>query len=211
MNLAVLPRDFSTEMTVEVPFMTNVAESVSGVSGRKSARDIPLRTYTLTINPESALEVLKMVLAHRGARWPVAIRDYFFNYQLTDEPQTISGSSSPDVGYSVKLTKTWTPATGSRTFAQRILILDQATVPFTVKRNGTPVAPSPGFSITDPGILTIPGMAPGDTVTVSGEYLVPCVFVDDALTGTVHIDNLASIDALHLREIPEAELIALTA
>ncbi len=198
------PNAVSTGMTVDVQFSTAVNESESGVSGRKSLRDIALRQYTLTINPESsyAEEVMAIILACRGARWPVALRDWAGNYKLTASEQATEGSST------IPLYRTFTPLTGTRSFQQRILILDDSAA-FTVSVNGSPIT-SGSYSITDPGILVISGgVTSGDTVTVTGQYLIPCVFVEDSLTMTVHAQDLFSVDNVRLREIPEAELLAL--
>jgi hypothetical protein len=213
-NIAILPRDVSTNMTVEIPFATAVAESESGFSGRKSTRDIPLRLYTMTINPDNSFEAMKICLAMRGARWPLAIRDWANNYVLTDEAQTLDNTSGYYGGgqTAYNLHRKFTPATGTRTYTQRILMIDQTEVAFTVKVNGTPLTGSPSlWHINDPGILVIDESLSGsDTVTVSGQYLVPVVFSDDSLVINVRTKDLLSIDAVRLREIGEQELIALT-
>lgn len=198
MNIPILPRDFSTNMKVTIPFATAVAESEGGMSGRKSTRDVPLRQYTMTINPDQAEEVVKIILATRGARWPVAIRDYAFNFEMTNSPLSINANGK------FPLTKTWTPATGGRSFSQRILLIDEEDTPFVIKSGGTPVS----YTVTDPGLINVAGSP--DAITASGQYLVPCVFMDDALDVTVHVKNLCSIESVNLREILEDELIALT-
>lgn len=117
-GLPLIPESVATEMLVEIPFATVVAESESGVSGRKSTRDIPLRRYTVTINPDNVQAVIALILASKGARFPVAVRDWSY---------------------------------GTATY-------------------------------------------------------VPCVFVDDSLAVTVIVDQVAKIEDLHLRQIPDAEL-----
>lgn len=77
-SLPLIPENVSTEMQVEIPFATVVSESESGISGRKSMRNIPLRRYTLTINPENVQSVITIILASKGARFPVAIRDWSY-------------------------------------------------------------------------------------------------------------------------------------
>lgn len=205
MDIAIIPDEMSTNMTVDIPFATAVNESEAGVSGRKSTRDIPLRTYTMTINPSGAEEVLAILLAHLGARWPIAVKDWASNYSLTDEPQTYTFTTDTTVA---NLRKTYTPATGSRTFVQRILIPDQSTI--SIKVNGAPLTSGVTWSITDPGILVIDMLlTSGDILTVTCDYWVPAVFVDDMLSVIVHVDQLFSIDNLRLKEIPEQELIDL--
>lgn len=209
MNIPILPNTVSTDMSVEIPFMTAVNESESGVSGRKSQRDIPLRTYTVTINPDDAEEVMAILLANKGARWPLCLRDWAGNYKLTAEPQTYTLETDTTVA---NLTKTFTPSTGTRTFSQRVLIIDESEITFQIFVNGSPLTSGVTWHITDPGILVIDQLlTSGDILTVTGEYLVPVVFVEDMLTMTVHVDNMFSIESLRLREIPENELIALTA
>lgn len=205
MNIPIIPRQVSTEMTVEIPFFTAQSKGESGVSARKSVRDFPQRIYTMTVNPDDVKEVIACILALRGARWPLAIRDWAANYTLTNEAQTFENDLT------IKLVKKFQPVTGSRSYNQRVLILDESEVAFSVKVDGSPLATSPpGWTITDPGILTIPGMTGSEAVTVSGQYLVPCVFVDDTIPVTVHMDDLLSIQNMRLEEIGEQELIALT-
>jgi len=205
MDIAIIPRQVSTEMIVDIPFVNSVSTSESGVAGRKLLRDIPLRTFTMTINPDDVKEVIAIILAARGNRWPVALRDWAANYELSDDVQMFEDDLT------IKLVKNFTPTTGTRTYKQRVLILDETEIAFSVKVNGTPLAASPGWTITDPGIMTIPGMIGTETITVSGQYLVPCTFVDDMIPVTVHVDDLLAIQNMRLQEIGEAELIALTA
>ncbi len=84
-SIPIIPRDYSTELTVDMAFNTSVSESESGFSGRKSLRDIALRRYNLTVNPDNAAEVQRIILACRGARWPAAIRDFAGNYELSND------------------------------------------------------------------------------------------------------------------------------
>jgi len=214
-DIPIIPLQVSTGMSVQVPFATAVNEAEGGVSGRLSTRTIPLRTYTITVNPDDAEEVLSILLACKGARWPVAIRDWAFNYQLTNH--AISSSLWTDTTH-VPLYRTYTPATGTRSFTQRILIIDETEQDFIVKKNGVTQTEGVNYTITDPGILTFSGAltpSPSDTITVTGQYLVPAVFVEDSLEMTVHIGgsdevgSLVSIDNVRLREIPEDELLSL--
>jgi hypothetical protein len=207
MNIAILPYDIQTEGVVEIPFATAVNESESGISGRKSTRNVPLRTYTVTINPDNAEEVQAILLANRGARWPMAMRDWAGNYKLTAEPQTYILETDTTVA---DLYRTYTPSTGSRTYSQRILILDPG-VTLQIFVNGSPLTSGVTWSIQDPGVLVIDELlTSGDVLTVTGKYLVPVVFADDAISMTVHVDNMFSIQNLRLREILEDELTALT-
>jgi len=206
MNIPIIPRQVSTEATVEIPFFTAASKSESGVSGRKTIRDFAQRIYTMTVNPDDVAEVIAIILATRGARWPVALRDWAANYSLTDEQQSF------EADLTINLAKRFEPTTGTRYYKQRVLILDESEVAFSVKVDGSPLATSPpGWTITDPGILTIPGMTGSEIVTVTGQYLVPAVFVDDTIPVTIHMDNLLSIQNMRLEEIGEEELIALTA
>lgn len=198
-------------MAVDINFLTAVNEAESGVSGRKSQRTITLRTYTVTINPDGADETMAILLANLGARWPLAVKDYAGNYKLVDEPQTYTFTTDTTVA---DLTKTFTPSTGTRTYSQRVLILDPD-VTLSIKVNGAPLTSGITWSITDPGILVIDTLlTSGDVLTVTGQYLIPVVFVDDAITMNTHFvkeDGTAffSIDNMRLREIPEQELIDL--
>lgn len=206
MDIAILPDELSTGMAVDIAFATAVNEAESGVSGRKSTRTIPLRVYTVTINPDGAADVASIILANLGARYPLAIKDWANNYQLTAEPQTYTFTTDTTVA---NLQRTFTPATGSRTFSQRVLILNPD-VTLQIFVNGSPLTSGVTWSITDPGILVIDQLlTSGDVLTVTGEYLIPVVFVDDSLTMDVQFDGLFSIPQMRLREIPEQELIDL--
>lgn len=206
MDIAILPDELSTGMAVDIVFATAVNEAESGVSGRKSTRTIPLRVYTVTINPDGAEDVQSIILANLGARYPLAIKDWANNYQLTAEPQDYTFTTDTTVA---NLQRTFTPATGSRTFSQRVLILNPD-VTLQIFVNGSPLTSGVTWSITDPGILVIDQLlTSGDILTVTGEYLIPVVFVDDALTMDVHLSGMFSISQMRLREIPEQELIDL--
>lgn len=206
MDIAILPDELSTGMAVDIVFATAVNEAESGVSGRKSTRTIPLRLYTVTVNPDGATEVQSIILANLGARYPLAVKDWANNYQLTDEPQDWTLTTDTTV---TNLKRTFTPATGSRTFEQRVLILNPD-VSLQIAVNGSPLTSGTTWNITDPGILVINQLlTSGDVLTVTGQYLVPVVFVDDSLTMDVHLDGLFSISQMRLREIPEQELIDL--
>jgi hypothetical protein len=196
-------------MHVQIPFDTAVSASESGVSGRKSRRDIPLRTYTMTINPDDAEEVYAMLLASLGARYPVALRDWANNYTLTNEPQTYVFETSTTVA---TLYRTFTPVTGARSFSQRVLLIDEDDVAFSIKVNGSPLTSGVTWHIEDPGILVIDtSLTSGDILTVSGNYYVPAVFNADMLDMTTLLDGMFTINDLQLKEIPEDELVALTA
>jgi hypothetical protein len=168
-----------------------------------------LRTYTVTINPDDADEVYSMLLASLGARYPIALRDWANNYALTNEPQTYILETDTTVA---TLYRTFTPVTGTRSFSQRILLIDQDDVTFSIKVNGSPLTSGVTWSITDPGILVINTLlTSGDILTVSGNYYVPVVFNADMLDMTTLMDGMFTINDLQLKEIPEDELVALTA
>jgi hypothetical protein len=207
-NLPIVPDAIAAEAKVDITFDTSVNPSESGISGRKSYRDQAMRKYTVALGPNDAKEIKSVFLAVRGNKWPLCIRDYDDNYQLTNEPQT-------HVGGVINLVRTLTPATGSsrtgytNTYSQRILIVDQRDEAFSVEINGSP-ATSGTWTLSDPGILTVTGLSSGDVVTVTGEYLIPVCFADDAITITMHSTGAFEVADVHLNEILEQELTDLT-
>jgi spore coat protein CotF len=58
--------------------------------------------------------------------------------------------------------------------------------------------------------LDVVGLTSGDTVTVTGEYLIPICFAEDSITSTMHALNTFEVSDIKLREILEQELIDLT-
>jgi hypothetical protein len=163
-----------------------------------------IREYMLSVNPSQSNEMVKIIMALRGARYPLALRDYADNYQLTNE-------EIPHTGTVALIGKTWAPATGSLSVFERILIPDTTERPFVVKVNGGIPSPSPSF--TDFGKITIPGLTDGDTVTVTGDYLIPVCIVDAPSTTIITNSNgvtLHRFSDIRLEQIFENELIKLT-
>jgi hypothetical protein len=192
MSIPILPLNVGIDASVSPTFQTAVNPSEGGISGRSSFRDSVIRNYTYNIGPDQAAEVYKIFLAVRGRRYPVALRDWGFNYIATNVPQTSSF-----------MTNTLTPATGTQSYTQRILVPD-TNFPITV--NGSPATP------TAPGIIS--GMGSGDLLTC--HYLIPVCFVDDILGMVVHARNpdddtlQVSLPAVHFEEVLEVEYRALT-
>jgi hypothetical protein len=209
MTLTVLPR-ISNEIAsgAQVSYTFDVAKNTSegGISGRIAMRPI-VRNYMISPDFGQSNEMVKMVMATRGARYPMVIRDYANNYQLTDETITHSGTTAT-------IGRTWAPSTGSLSVYERILYVDQTEQTFTVKVNGTPLSLSPaGFTLGDFGRITIPGLVDGDTVTVSGQYCVPVCFVDTPTTTIVLSrsgSTLHQFSDIRLEQIFETELTNLT-
>jgi hypothetical protein len=211
-SLPIIPDGIAAEAVVNITFDTSVNPSESGINGRKSYRDQAIRKYTIALGPDDAAEIKSIVLSSRGNRFPLCIRDFDDNYVLTNEPQTWTPTTDGGV---IDLVRKFTPSTGaSRTgynnyYQQRILIIDQRNEAFTVHKNGSP-AVSGSWTLSDFGVLTIVGLVSGDTVTVSGEYLVPVCFVDDGITTTLHSSATFEVSDIHLQEILEQELSDLT-
>lgn len=208
MSIPVIPDALAAQATVDVTFDTAVNPSEGAISSRKSMRDPAIRIYTIAVDPAQASEMNAIMLAVRGARWPIAIRDYNDNYQLTAEPQTWTAETDGGV---INLSREFTPLTGSRTYSQRVLIIDERDESFQVFVNGSAAVSPNSWALTDPGILTVQGLVSGDVVTVTGQYLVPCVFSGDKMTATIHTPETIEISNLTLTEILETELTSLTA
>jgi hypothetical protein len=145
--------------------------------------------------------MVKIVMATRGSRYPLSLRDYASNYILTDE-------EIPHTGTVARIGRTWDPATGNLSVFERILLIDQSETPFVVKVNGG--VPSPAlYTFQDYGKINITGLQDSDTVTVSGHYLIPVCIVDSPSTSIITNSNGTSIHRfsdIRLEQIFEAEL-----
>lgn len=205
MDLPIIPDAIAAEAKVQITFATSVNPGESGYSSRKSYRDQAIRNYFITVGPDDADEMMAMQMAVRGARWPLAIRDYANNYILTDEPQAWTQETD---GAVINLSRLFTPSTGTRSYSQRILIVDQRDIAFSVKINGI-AATSGTWALSDPGVLTVQGLSSGDLVTVSGNYLVP-VTGPDMLEVMLHTPDTFEVSDIGLTEILQAELVDLT-
>ncbi len=204
-SLPVLPADITVGATVTYDFDTAKNTSEGGISGRKSMRTQVIRKYILTIGPGAAsVEFQKILLSVLGQRYPLALRDWT-SYTLTDEPLawTANGGST-----TAPLRKQFAPATGGYSYYQRILVPDTSSVSLTFKKNGSPVTPS----IVAPGIASFGStFSGGDTLTVSGQYLVPVCIVD--MPAAVIKSGPAAIfdfESVRFEEILENELVRLT-
>jgi hypothetical protein len=189
----------------QVTYTFDVARnpSESQISGRIAMRPI-LREYMLSVHTGQSSEMVKIIMALRGARYPLAMRDYADNYQLTDEV-------IPHTGEVATIGRTWAPATGTLSVFERILYPDTTETDFVVKVNDV-VSPSPSFS--DFGKITIAGLVDGDVVTVTGQYMIPVCLVDNPSTTIITNSNgttLHRFSDIRFEQIFENELIALTA
>lgn len=211
LSITKVPYDMAigAEISYAWDVVTNVSEG--GINTRTSKRATPIRNFTLTIGPDDALELRSVYLALAGPRWPVGVRDWS-DYTLTDETLTLD---STDATYSYyPLVKAFAPATGNRTYSQRVLLPDETEVSISIKVND--VAPSAAdWSLQDYGIVRIKNsiLSGYDTVTASGQFIYPCCFVDNELPFVIH-DRFApflSAQDVQLREILEAEFRDLTA
>lgn len=161
----------------QVLYAPNVTRNPSeaGVSGRIALAPIK-REYTLTISSKESDEMVAIIMALRGTRYPLTLRDYV-NYILEDE-------EIPHTGEIATIGKTWAPATGDmpEPYFERILVIDQSETPFVVEVNGE--APSP-YSFEDYGKINIPGLIDDDVVTVSGHYLMAVCLMDAPSTNII--------------------------
>ncbi len=188
----------------QVTFTGDVARNTSegGISGRIAMRPVKLE-YMLSVSPSQSQEMVHIIKALRGQRYPLALRDYADNYILDDE-------EIAHIGEIAKIGRTWEPDTGDFSVYERILLIDQSEVEFVVKVNGGIPSPAPTFD--DYGKINIPGLADDDTVTVSGQYLIPVCIVDSPSTTIIKNQNgetLHRFSDIRLEQIFEAELVKL--
>lgn len=211
-SITKLSYEIASGAQVSYDFDVAINPSESGIAGRIAMRGIQ-REFMLTVNPKLSRDVVHLTMAMNGARKPFAVRDYADNYQLEDE-------EIPHTGTLALLGRTWmaeeevsnagVSGSGTESVFERILLPDATERSFVVSVNGTPVSPT----FSDFGRMTIAGLTDGDTVTVTGDYLVPVCFVDAPSTTIITNSNGATIHRfsdMRLRQIFEAELIGLTA
>lgn len=190
-----------------VSFVHDVVRNPSEgrISGRIALRPV-VREYMLSVAPKHSDELVHIVMATRGARYPIALRDYANNYILDDE-EIEHEDEMATIG------RTWEPATGNLSVYERILLIDQSETPFVVKVNGA--VPSPAnWTFEDYGKINIPGLVDDDVVTVSGHYLIPVCIIDQPTTSIITNSNgstLHRFSDIRLEQIFEAELEALLA
>jgi hypothetical protein len=206
--LTRLSYEIASGAQVEYDFDVARNPSESGIVGRLAMRPIK-RNYMLSVNPTQSDEMVEIIMALRGARYPLALRDYANNYQLTDEVITHSGTVAT-------IGRTWAPATGTHSVYERILYPDTQETSFVVKKNGVTVSGlSPAaITFTDFGKITFSSLSDGDVVTVTGQYLIPVCIVDAPSTTIITNHNgstLHRFSDIRFEQIFENELIALTA
>lgn len=186
----------------QVTFVPDVARNPSEarISGRIAMRPI-IREYMLSVYPKHSEEMVKIVMATRGSRYPLSLRDYADNYILDDE-------EIPHTDEVALIGRTWEPATGTLSVFERILLIDESETPFVVKVNGG--IPSPAlYTFEDFGKINITGLDDEDVVTVSGQYLIPVCIVDSPSTSIITNHNGTTIHRfsdIRLEQIFEAEL-----
>jgi len=203
-TLTRLSYEISTGAQVSYDFDVAVNPSESDIAGRIAMRPVK-REYMLSVSPSQSGEVVKIIMALNGARYPLVLRDYADNYQLTNE-------IIPHTGTVALIGRTWAPATGTLSIFERILYPDTQETPFVVRVNGA--VPSPDtHTLSDFGKINIPGLVDGDVVTVTGQYLIPVCIVDAPSTTIITSSGgvtLHRFSDIRMRQIFENELINLT-
>lgn len=211
--LIKLSYEIASGAQVSYDFDTTVNPSSGDIAGRISHRPNK-REYMLSVNPTQSDQIVHAVMALRGARYTFVMRDYANNYQLTDEVL-------PHTGTVALLGRTWAPSlavdtttgletSGTLSVFERILIPDVKQTPLVVKVNDAETA----YTISDFGKINIAGLVDGNTVTVTGQYLMPVCYVDAPSTTIITNSNGATLHRfsdMRLRQIFENELIKLTA
>lgn len=208
-SLTRLSYEIASGAQVSYEFDVARNPSESGITGRIAMRSIK-RNYMLSVSPKQSDEMVEIIMALYGARYPLVLRDYANNYQLTDEviPHA-TGSTVCTIG------RTWAPATGTLSVFERILYPDTQESSWVVKKNGVTLSTSPAaYTFSDFGRITISGLIDADVVTVTGQYLIPVCIVDAPSTTIITNSNgvtLHRFSDIRFEQIFEAELTRLTA
>jgi hypothetical protein len=198
-SVTQIPDDLACNATITYVPDTAKNTSESGVSSRKLMRPL-LRNYLITVSWDFADEMQAIIMT-AGTRYPLALRDPVAN-ELVNEVALIA-----DDGLTAMVGKTWSPATGSRSVFERVLIVDG---PAVIKINGVTAAPGTAV-LGDYGVITLsPALDPdSDEVTVSCDYLRPVCMVD-APAATAFAPRQYQFHDIRLEQIFAAEFIQLT-
>ncbi len=190
----------SIAVGAQVVFTMSTAKNLSesGNTGRKSLRPIK-RNYLVSVSPDDANELQAIVMAMRGDRYPVAMRDYT-SYQLTDEVCEFDNATGDFL-----IGKTWSPLTGTRSYFERVLVPDS----IVIMVNGSPATTS-GPTLLDFGRIHFSGgVTTGDEVSVTGTYLKPVALLDPAtanLFGAINGATQYQFASMRFEELFESEL-----
>lgn len=214
--LIKLTNEIVSGAQVAYDFDVAVNPSEADNAGRLHMRQIK-REYMLSVNPKQSDQIVRSVMALKGAQYAMVLRDYADNYQLEEE-------ELPHTGTVALLGRTWQPETfvnsetgaetsGTLSVFERILIHDTKDRPFVVKVNGA--VPSPAsWTFSNFGRINIPGLVDDDTVTVTGDYLMAVCIVDAPTTSIITNSNGETIHRfsdIRFRQVFESELLELTA
>lgn len=194
MSLPRLPASVEVNAQITQSFATSRVPNTAGVLARKSLRIAPLHSYAFTVGPDAVAEVRAIHYANYGGRYLVAIRewdDYLFTNEIL--AWEISGGDTL-----AQLTRTYTPATGTRpALARDILILDESEVAFSFTVNNAPLTSGVSWSVSSSGLLTISShvLTSGDIIRCNGQFRIPASLSDD-LTRTVTRKETSAAAAL---------------
>jgi Conserved hypothetical protein 2217 (DUF2460) len=213
MSIPIIPKSVAGNAEIDITWATAVSTSEGGIAGRKALRMIPQRQFHLTIGPDDVQTMINIYMAANGPRFPVAVRDWS-NYQFQNEELVYLSSG----GFIyAQLSQTFTPTSTysfngfstSESFTYPILLPDQSEVPLSIYLNGVLTA---AWTLEDFGVVRLAAsLASGDTITASGEYLIPACFLQDDLTIKQITGYTSAIDSFDLREILLPELQTLLA
>jgi hypothetical protein len=193
----------SVAVGAQVVFIPSTAKNLSesGNTGRKLLRPIK-RNYMVAISPDDSDEMQAIVMAARGDRWPIAIKDYGA-FEVTDEECQLD-----DLTGDYLMGRTWAPITGTLSYFERILVPES----ITVLHNGSP-ATTGSYHLADFGrIVFSPSISTGDTVSITGTYLKPIALLDPAtanIFGSVGGVPQYQFTQMRFEELFEAELVDL--
>jgi hypothetical protein len=202
LNIIELPDSIGAGAQITFADGTTTSVSEGGNANRKLLRGIK-RQYTCSIRPEDAMEMQKIIMAIRGKRYPLALKDPW-GYQFDEDLLDIDADGNALLG------RRWIPATGDLDYFQRIMIPDGA---LTFELNGVPATPT----VDDYGVCTFgsPLVSGSDQPRVmTGDYLTAVCLLDNASATaitTLSGELISQFSDLRFEELFEAELRALTA
>lgn len=202
MTVSVPKLPDSIGVGAQVSFVPSTAKTPSESGNKERKLLAPIRrNYMVGVSPDDSLEVQKIIMAVRGDRRALCLRDplgFQFDNDVLDH----------DVSGNGLLGRRWSPVTGSDEYFQRVFLPDGV---ITFTKNGSAATPT----VNDYGVLDFgsPLGVDDEVVAVSGDYLTPVCLMDTpsaTAVGRIGTTVIYQWSDLRFEEIFEREFRDLT-
>lgn len=176
---------------------TGIVPLSGGLESRNQNWAAPRRRYDFAFGDKSQTDiraVMAFMDSRRGALHPWLLKDWL-NFQLTDEVilTAVGGETT------AQIIQTWGT---NNAFSRDIENIKIATL--VVKRNGTPMVPTTGYSINSAGLITFvspASLTAADVIAVTCEFYVKVRFEADYLAPSIEFFNTARISSVSAIEL----------